>query len=298
MNKLTTLLSIFAIITAIGFAITSGSPSHPTSDRDIAKTAAMITNMKGNSGGTGVVLHSSFFSSQILTNRHVCQVVKFGGLVTTDGHKATVSSFVTSETHDLCLITVNEDLGVNTEVAKESPELYSPSIVSGHPALLPTLITHGIFSHKEIIEIMTEVRKCTEDEFKGQYGLVCLLLGGMPVIKTYVAQVSSSLIMPGSSGSAVWNSSGRIAALVFAGAGNLGYSHLVPVEFINNFLQNEVPKLETKFPLDDSLSKLQTEPEQKLRNACKDTNNVIQYMIIKNYCKYVDLDFVYYNENN
>jgi S1-C subfamily serine protease len=297
MKKLTTIITGLSVLVALTVAVKSRTPNHPTTDKEIAATTAMITNMKGNSGGTGVILKSGEFSSTVLTNAHVCGVVKFGGAVTTDRVKTTVTSYIVSEIHDLCLITVNANLQNNAQVAESSPELYDTVTVSGHPILLPTLLTKGVFSSKEIIDIMTGMRACTKEDEESGFGMLCAYLGGMPIIKTYNAIVSSALIQPGSSGSAAWNASGKIAALVFAGSGNIGYSHLVPVEYINNFLENELADLAPRFPLDNSLQILQGNAEKKLREACGSPTNTLQYEIVKQYCKYVDLDMMYYNDN-
>lgn len=297
MNKLTTLFTALAVIAAVTVGIKTSGPSHPTSDKDIAATTAMITNFAGNSGGTGVVLTSNATESTVLTNKHVCEVAEYGGLVTTDKHKATVTSYRESEVHDLCLITVNANLEVNTEVAENAPELYDEVTISGHPQLLSTILTKGNFSSKEVIEVMAGMRKCTKDEQEGQLAMLCAFLGGIPVIKTYNAIVSSALIQPGSSGSAAWNSRGKIAALVFAGSGNIGYSHLVPVEYLNNFLKNELPTLTVKFPLDDSLRKLGIPAEKKLRDTCKSNLQTEEYALISQYCKYIDTDVIYNNDN-
>jgi len=291
-------LSIGLILSIVGIGVSHYKTKNPTlpTDAQLASTTAMITNLKGNSGGTGVVLASGPFVSSVLTNAHVCGVVKNGGLVTTDKHRATVTSYKVSEVHDLCLITVNANLEIKTEVATDAPHLYEPSIVSGHPSLLPTLITRGIFSGHAVIDVMTGMKKCTDQDFEDGLGMLCAFLGGIPVIKTYNTVVSSSLIMPGSSGSAAFNAEGKISALVFAGSGQIGYSHMVPVEYINNFLKNELPSLTAQQPVDDLLSKLQLNAEKKLRETCKIQTNTEEYELVSKYCKYVTTDLVHYEE--
>lgn len=284
----------FAIGALIGLAVsllTSMSNTiHPTTNEQIASTTVMITNLAENSGGTGVVLSSNPFESFILTNAHVCGVVKFGGVIQTDKFKGTVTSYQVSELHDLCLIRTNVNLKINTEVAKNAPELYSEAIVSGHPHLLPTLLTKGHFSKKVIIEIMTGTRPCTKEELESPLGVICAFLGAIPVVKTYQAQVVSSLIQPGSSGSAVFNSSGYISGLVFAGAGDLSFGHIVPHEYVYNFVNREVKTLDIQFPKDNTINDVQVPASTKLKNACLDTKDTLQYQIVKDYCKFVKDD--------
>jgi hypothetical protein len=89
-----------------------------------------------------------------------------------------------------------------------------------------------------IVDILTEITPCKEEDVKAN-PLMCLFFGGIPRVSTYEAQLVTATIQPGSSGSAVYNSRGEIAGLVFAGAGDLGYAIVVPYEFVANFLENE-----------------------------------------------------------
>lgn len=262
-------------------------PLHPTNDKSIASTSAMITNMASNSGGTGVVYQSTNSESKILTNAHVCGVVKNGGLVSTNKHLAMVSSYKVSQLHDLCMISVRENLGINTEVASSAPELYSPAIISGHPALLPTLITKGHFSEKEIINVMIGMKKCEKEDFENpDYGPLCMFLGFLPKVRTYRAQVVSPTIMPGSSGSAVFNDSGRISGLVFAGQGELGYGHIVPWEYVYYFVNEELDSLPNNSPGSDIVDE-EHDAKIKLRKACQEKNST-EYKMIEPYCETVN----------
>lgn len=295
MNKLLTILTITAVLTAGTLAFRSIGPSHPTSDKELAATTAMITNFAGNSGGTGVVLTSNATESTVLTNKHVCAVVEYGGLVSTDNHRATVTSYRESEVHDICLITVNTNLEANTELATNSPDLYTAAIAVGHPQLLNTIVTRGHFSGKEVFDIMIGMRACTEEDQKNGFGMLCAILGGFPIIKTYQAQVISATIQPGSSGSAVFNDAGKIAGLVFAGSDPLCYGHIVPLEYLQNFIKNEIPDLIPKTPKDNSEQKVRAMMggSQKLREVCKNTTNTLEYEVVKDYCKYVNTDLIY-----
>ena len=85
MNKLEKILLTITLTALTAMILTNYKPKiHPTSDKDIASTTAMITNYSENSGGSGVILTSKTYESTVLTNAHVCGVVKFGGLVITD----------------------------------------------------------------------------------------------------------------------------------------------------------------------------------------------------------------------
>jgi len=208
----------------------------PTSNVELSDTSVKVVRNDGRSGGSGVILQSSTYSSQILTNKHVCKIIENGGLVITERSAHAVVSFTESSFHDLCLVTVAADLGVNTTIAKKAPAPYSLASISGHPGLMPNVITRGHFSGKQIIEIMTGFRPCEEKDLETDDVLLCFFLGGIPQITRYEAQVVTAMIQPGSSGSAVFNDRGEIAGVAFAGAGQLSTAYVVPYEFIAHFL--------------------------------------------------------------
>jgi len=214
-----------------------------TQSNNITDSTVMIVNTSRNSGGTGVVLKSTALSSTILTNSHVCRVVENGGLVIHRGTPHMVVSYKRSEQHDLCLITVNNNLGINTKVASRPPAPPTEKAqVSGHPHLLPVVVSSGHFSGSEIIPVMTGFEPCTGEE-EGQDEMTCIFLGAKPVIKTYESTLVTATIMPGSSGSGVYDSDGNLNGLVFAGSSDFGYAWTVPYFALVNFLQVEADTL-------------------------------------------------------
>jgi S1-C subfamily serine protease len=197
--------------------------------------------MAQNHGGTGIILRSSDQNSYVLTNSHVCGVVEDGGLVTGEAGSFMVSGYKKSNEHDLCIIRVSGNLGANTKVAKRPPVLYYESAsISGHPSLYPNVITKGHFSGKDIITILVGVRQCTDaDASDPDKALLCALLGGIPIIKQYQSTLVTATIMPGSSGSGVYNSDNELSGVAFAGQGSVGYAWTVPYEYMKNFLDKE-----------------------------------------------------------
>jgi hypothetical protein len=157
------------------------------------------------------------------------------------GEEHKVTGYYLSDEHDLCVLTVAADLKDTAPLASSAPDVYSDAIITGHPALLPNIITRGHFGGRLIVEVMTGARKCTEEEKQDpKKGPFCELFGVIPVIKAYEAMVVSATIMPGSSGSAILNSSGRISGVAFAGSGTIGYALAVPYESVRNFLSKEM----------------------------------------------------------
>lgn len=231
-----------AFVAMLALSFLSLLPKAKKSDAELAKASVMITNIQKTSGGTGVVLRSLPGQSVILTNRHVCGVVKDGGLITTDDNQDhRVTGYTEADNHDLCLVFVTEDLGLNTELANTAPHRYENATVIGHPNLYPTVITHGHFSNKKVIQVNIGKTACTEaDMVDPQKALYCVFMGGLPIIKDYESILVTATIMPGSSGSPVYNDDGKIAAVVFAGQGDLGYAFAVPYEYIRNFVNQQL----------------------------------------------------------
>lgn len=269
-------LSIAGVLLVFGLAVSVwiSKTVRPTTNSEYSATSVMITRFDGRSGGTGVVTSSSRSESKILTNAHVCSLLNAGGIVRSDRYKGVVKYFQVSDVHDLCLITVSSNFHVNTVLADTAPEPYDDAIVSGHPHLLPNIITRGHFSQKEIVQVITGFRPCTiEDVTGGENAEYCQTLGFVPLIKSYEAQVVSATIMPGSSGSAVYNSNGEIAGLVFAGSGEFGYGMIVPYEYVSTFFDIELPSIKAIFPNKDK-KKSSDGTKINWRNVCSHPSKV------------------------
>lgn len=272
----------------------------PTTARDAAKATVEIANRDLSSGGTGVVIKSSDSGSTILTNGHVCAVVQNGGVVVDDsGHQYMVTAYKKSKLHDLCLVTVAANLDVDTKLASSAPDNYDYAMVSGHPSLLPTVVTYGHFSSHMIVQVLTEITPCKEEDVKNE-PLMCLFFGGIPKITTYEAQLVTATIQPGSSGSAVYNSSGELSALVFAGSGQLGYAMVVPYEFVAEFLVYEQYTLNYSRPETTLSLGSKKEPNKankpksisEIANDCASKQEAKENADISRICKIFDRDTI------
>lgn len=216
--------------------ISSQSLAMPTRD-ELRKATVKVLNTTMNGGGTGTIVSSSPKGSLILTNSHVCEVVESGGYITNDNNKYKVTNYKLYDGHDLCLVKVSENLKVNTKITKTRPKINDTSIVSGHPHLLPNIITMGHFTDRLSVNVLVGFEQCEEQS------LECAFFGGKPIVKTYESQLISNLILPGNSGSAVYNSKGEIAGVVFAGNKDLSFAFIVPHIYVNYFMQihNQIP---------------------------------------------------------
>lgn len=241
----------------------------------------MITNLTESGGGSGSVVKTSKYESIILTNRHVCEgALKQGGLVkTVSGKKHLVTGYVTATEHDLCAVTVAADLKNTVKVSDKGPEMYDKTIITGHPNLLPNMITTGVFSDRIIISVMMGARKCTEaDRQDPKNAAFCAFFGIVPIIQHFEAQVSTATIMPGSSGSAVLNGDGDLVGVAFAGSGrSLSYAFIVPYEAVLQFLNNEFQLANgvwTKSRPWNTPNQAQEEEEEFLKGS--DAKNILQ----------------------
>lgn len=216
-----------------------------TTRNDLHNSSVMIVNRAMTSGGTGIVYRSTPRKSYVLTNAHVCRVVEKGGVVVTPNGQYQVNSIKKSLQSDLCVLTVLNDLKVNTMLAKKAPKLYDEVKVSGHPALMPNIVAPGHLSGSAILPVLSELRACNDEDMQNPDTLLyCIFFGGVPVIKFFESTLVSSTIMPGSSGSGVYNASNKLIGVVFAGSGDFGYGWIVPYEQVKNFLEAEEPSLQ------------------------------------------------------
>lgn len=221
----------------------------PHQTQEFANTSVMIVGKNMRSGGSGVILESTNDKSLILTNNHVCEVVKEGGYVVQENLKYPVDMYAQYAYHDLCVVTVSHSFNVNTKVADSAPTAYSKAFISGHPNLLPHVLTTGSFSKYRVIHVLTGLKKCSETETsvpkdnkiieKNNDEYWCENYGMIPIFKTYQSQLVTGTILPGSSGSAVYNSNGEISALVFAGhSRGFSYAFVVPYEYVVDFVRS------------------------------------------------------------
>jgi hypothetical protein len=115
--------------------------------------------------------------------------------------------------------------------------------VAGHPALLPTMVTHGHFANHMQVQLIVDKEKCTGEE-EDQDAFFCSIFGFKPIIADFEAQPITATIMAGSSGSGVFNDKGEVSGLVFAGSEGLSYGFIVPYAYVKDFLShaNQYPE--------------------------------------------------------
>lgn len=202
----------------------------PQSTSEFKQTSVRIYNSKRNSGGTGSILQSSKSGSTVLTNKHVCRLVEQGGYVEQAGNFHEIKSYKKFPDHDLCLVKIDHNFNVELKISKSMAKSSDTVYVSGHPSLLPHIVSRGHLSDNLKIRLIVGLKDCAKPSF------ICSVLGGSPIFQTFDSQVVSNFIMPGSSGSAVFNDDGEVVGVVFAGMGELSYGFIVPQKYILYFL--------------------------------------------------------------
>jgi S1-C subfamily serine protease len=262
----------------------SADANLPITVQELKETSVRILNPEQTSGGTGSIYRSSKNYSYILTNKHICRLIEQGGVVDYKGEQYPVTHYKKFPHHDLCLIRIASNLGVNLKISDQISRPSDKTVVSGHPSLLPHIATNGHLSERREINLMVGIKECTEADLKNDV-LMCIFFGGMPVIKSFDSQIISNLIKPGNSGSAVFNKKGEVIGVVFAGTGrDFSYGFIVPQIHLFYFLENldKFDWVKTGTPVDDegmserffNLEKCQqtvlmTEKFKKVKQLCK-----------------------------
>lgn len=231
MNKLILSILLFS-------QVTFAQNMHPKTVAELKETSVRIMNLAMNSGGTGSIFRSFSDGTHILTNKHICRLIEPGGVVDYKGKQYLVTHYKKFEQHDLCMIRIAANLNVNLEVAENMALVSSRTVVSGHPSLLPHIVTVGHMSERKDIELVTGMKKCTKEDQQAD-PVTCAFFGGKPVIKVMDSQLISNLIKPGNSGSAVFNNDGQIVGVVFAGdSRDFSFAYIVPQIYVLYFIQN------------------------------------------------------------
>lgn len=273
--------------------LTSSPKIESNADRKMTDATVMITNLAGNSGGTGVVVSVSDNESEILTNSHVCGLLKSGGKITTTyGESHLAKLYKQDVDHDLCLVVIAAKLKAKAKIASSKPEMFTDATISGHPNLLPNVLSRGYFSDSRVIQVFTGITPCSEEQMHDRtLGVVCMFFGGLPVIKSYETIVVTALIMPGSSGSAVYNESQEVSGLVFAGSAGMSYAFIVPYDYVKSFLNKNLNgKNRETFNLPDyklDIEKLLAGDQNNKRNLIKKCTSIKLDKLIDDTCKIV-----------
>lgn len=156
----------------------------------------------------------------IITNKHVCDVSKRIGspnhaFVENDDRFVVAKILKISKKHDLCAVEAASQAG-GLSLAEREASILEKIILIGHPRGLPKVIRKGrVIQHElEICIYYPEGNRCLES-----------------------TQISATAY-PGNSGSPVFNESGEVVGVLFAGSPAYpGEPYIVPYKYLLEFME-------------------------------------------------------------
>lgn len=230
-----------AVIFSVGYLVLNSNQIQDDLINTDRPYVTRITNLEGNSGGTGFLVKAPSGNVYVLTNGHVCGLSKNGGPVflrTSNGDVFVKKVLAVYSNHDLCLVESPEGSSGLT-VAKSVRDGENVSII-GHPLLQPyTQLRAQISGELDITVFVgldvpcegTGYEKIPLDPF------LSFITGGgtYACIRTLNAFALNANVLPGNSGSPVVNKYGEVVAVVYAGGEGRGYA--VPLQEVKDFLR-------------------------------------------------------------
>ena len=229
-------LIIFALISCGN----SQAPREELGERLLKEAAPRIFTLTppsaGNHGGTGFLAKMPSGRTLMVSNRHVCEVAE-NGLIAAhypdNPSRSTVIKVIeSSSVTDLCLLE-----GIPGIEGMPVAKFYNPKkriAVVGHPRLQPATFTEGYAYSRETVKAMEPV---SAKECKQKIESIDTLFGPIPVcVEELEAWKSTVVILPGSSGSPVFNAEAEIVGVMFAGEEETHWGIFVPIEDLKAFI--------------------------------------------------------------
>lgn len=206
----------------------------------VQKATVYVTNETRTSGGSGSHVIAPSGKVYILTNAHVCKVGKNGSVFITDDFGRTVPRKIleVSNFTDLCLI---EPLPNYHGALKVGHDVYPGEIVAsvGHPTLMPTTMSKGEVIGQAEIDVFDHVIQDSDDKCdasKNRIIEVNSFFGPVSICVLHLnANLTTTTILPGNSGSPQIDAYGDLNGVFFAGnEANWGFS--VTLKDVKEFL--------------------------------------------------------------
>lgn len=206
-----------------------------------------ITNKAGTSGGTGFHIQAPTGQTYILTNAHVCGLGKDSKTVfiARDAFDRKIERRIieVSEKTDLCVVeALPGESGL--KLSGNEPTLQETLYIIGHPLLYPLTLSKGRIIDKISDEtVLDHVMEDGEPDSscsmpKNRIKVIQDFFGPVRACLIVIpAYVMNAQILPGNSGSPVFNKYGRVIGVVFAGDGRGGFGALVTRDDIVDFLK-------------------------------------------------------------
>jgi S1-C subfamily serine protease len=222
------------VVASFGFLMVKAPQYHSSYIRNkVGSQVFLITNKKGDSGGTGFAVKAPSGRVYTLTNAHVCGVAENGVVYASSAsmRKIPLQIIEKSINTDLCLLTSipNKD---GLEIGK-SVQLGEQIGLVGHPHLMPITLSKDELIGYQDVKVLIDEGPCEVDE--GMYKTYDSFFGSV-CVEEFEAGLSNVPSLGGNSGSPVVNISGDVIAVLFAGnAANWGI--LVQLKDITQFLK-------------------------------------------------------------
>lgn len=203
------------------------------------KVVTLTPPSRTNTGGTGFHVKAPSGLTYILTNAHVCGLAEDGFMAVHRDHYPDRQSMVmvieVSKTADLCILSpITKVEGFDMA---DSIDGYESIYSVGHPRLEANTLSKGHVTARRPIALPIDA---TPNECAARGGISQKIITFFGIfdmcVKEFDSLLTSLVIYPGSSGSPVFNKSGEVVGVVFAGNMETNYGAIVPTDEVNAFL--------------------------------------------------------------
>lgn len=194
-------------------------------------------------GGTGFQVNYRG-RQYTMTNAHVCEIAEQGYLIAESPlvHTTWIKVQEESRYTDLCLLDPVPGLPA-LEMGSEEFKKFEGLTVLGHPHLRPLTVTHGMNIVTQYIDVFMGMIMNQEDADKctlPKNRIISIFWGLFRMCTQHVrANMTNAHIEPGSSGSPVLDSHGRVRGVAFAAAKD-DRAAVIPLKDILKFLNSVV----------------------------------------------------------
>jgi len=197
---------------------------------------------RDDTGGTGFAIKAPSGRILTVTNAHVCEVAQNGKAAARwdNGRYTNLDVLEVDAKHDLCLLSGLPGGIEGLEMAWNDAQINDPVYVIGHPLLYPNTYSEGLVRDRTDIFIVKkqyveDEQECSDLDLK--YKVYPSVFGDVAVCgEEFDSFGMSAKIMPGNSGSPVFNMKGKVVGVVFAGDNRTGDGSYVPLEHLERIL--------------------------------------------------------------
>lgn len=203
------------------------------------KIVILTTPSEGNGGGTGFAVKAPSGVTYTITNNHVCELAEGGKLraVYDNGRSVIIDVLETDKAHDVCILK-GLPLTEGLEVAEAEASVGDPIFTIGHPLLMPNTFSEGLVRDRTDMVVMMgygDERQCRALGLKHRVNPFDETSG--ICYNIYDAMDTSVTGYPGNSGSPVFNVSGKVIGVIFAGNGLTNQLSYVPLEYLHDLIR-------------------------------------------------------------